>query len=182
MEATELKAAEELDQALGAVTSEVTIKGKPIQVRPLEAQQISDILRKVWALKERGAVSNEVEAVKAAAAPAETEGTEGKADLVEKVLGELKKINYVKLFMTGGDEVIDILRIGTYQRAEFVKTLNLVELITLAKKWVEVNVDFLLQNLPTILEMFGIAKEAEALFTEARGLVASTDSSTTAPE
>ena len=172
MEATELKAAGELDSALGAVTNTVTIKGKEIEVRPLVARQLSDILRKVYALKERGAVEVKV------AMPAE-EGEGEEDDLAGAVLETVKRIDYLKMFMTGGDEVLDILRVATFQRKEWVDNLDLFELVNLAKTVVEVNVDFFLRNLPLIQEMTGVFKETKAGFEGVIGGEPSSDSSTT---
>ena len=169
--APELEAAADLEQALGAVTNKVTIKGKEIEVNPLQAQQLSDILKKVWALKERGTVSDVVERSVAAVA----EGAD--PETIKETVG---RIDWVRLFMLGGDEVLEILRLGTYQRRETVGTLNVLELVNLAKKFVEVNVDFFLQNLPALKEMFGVMKEAKAVIEEEVGPEASTDSSTTA--
>lgn len=180
--AAELQAAEEIEQALGTVTNTVTIKGKEIQVRPLEAQQLSDILKKVYALKNLAAFEVEVEVVRQAAAAVEDgEDAADAVALTEAVRELVTKIDYVKLFMMGGDEVLDILRIGTYQRAEVVKTLNVVELVALAKKFVEVNVDFFLSNLPAIQEMFGVVKEAGSILREVSP-EPSGDSPTTATE
>ncbi len=173
-EAAELQAAAELDEALGTVSNSVTVKGREIQVRPLEAQQISEILRKVYALKERGTITEIVERA--------AEMAEGGAEPAAVIKEAVKRIDYFKLFMTGGDEVLDILRVGTYQRKEFVGTLNVLELVKLGKKFVEVNVDFLLRNLPEIREMFGTMKEAKAGFEGLLGGEESTASSTTGTE
>ena len=168
-QAPELEAADELEGALGTVTRKVTIKGKEIEVKPLVARQFAEILRRVYALKRLGAV----EAVVVGAAEGES------ADAAATVLETVRRLDYVKMFMTGGDEVLDILRIATYQRKEFVDNLDLVELIRLAKAVVEVLVDFLLRNLPAIQEMFGVLQEAKAGFEEISGGGASSDSSTT---
>ena len=170
-EATELQAAGELESALGTVSGEVEIKGKTITVAPLVARQLSDVLRRVYALKKLGMI--EVEVVK-------TAGDE--TDVAETVRETAKRLDYVKMFMTGGDEVLDILRIAASQRKEVVDTLNLVELLSLAKKVVEINVDFFLRNLPAIQEMFGVLKEAKAGLVEGLGDAPSPGSSTTDTE
>jgi hypothetical protein len=129
----------ELEQALGEISETVEVKagGKPVSVtvKPFRLRQFSQVLKCVQRLREGGVIDD-----KKLKSVAEAE------DAQEAV----KSFDMVKMFLEGGDEVINILQIavgkGQQLKSDAVDGLDLVDGARLASAVFAVNVDFFYQN------------------------------------
>jgi hypothetical protein len=146
-----LAAVEELEQVLGEVQQEVTVtvKGKPqtVTVTPFRLRQFANVLRCVRRLMDGGVISGkELAQVKEAESGEEAAG----------------KFDMVRMFLEGGDEVINILQIAVGQQipAHTLDGLDLVSATRLASAVFAVNLDFFYQNRETIQAALSPAIEA----------------------
>ncbi len=164
-------AAAELAQALGQVSETVTLKvgGKPkdVTVSPFRLRQFARVLKCVQRL--RGAVLVEPEALEDIA--------EG-----DDVKEAAKRLDFFKMFLDGGEEIVNILTIAVEgkMKAEHIDNLDLADGARLASAVFAVNLDFFYQNREAIQAALAPAFKAvdrvvdEGL--EALGLPPSTDS------
>lgn len=129
----------ELEQALGEVSETVEVKAGgrlvSVTVKPFRLRQFSHVLKCVQRLREGGVI--EEKALKDIAAA---------NDAKEAAKG----FDMVKMFLEGGDEIINILQIavgkGQQLTSAAVDELNLVDGARLASAVFAVNVDFFYQN------------------------------------
>jgi hypothetical protein len=115
---------EELKELLGDIRETVTVKGKTLEVTPMDISQIADAL-----------------------------------DCVERLPGIIGAGNFkqmvAKLILRGGHDFIELLRIATREELDWVRSLNPVDSIKLAKTVYQVNHDFFVQNTAEIKELLG---------------------------
>lgn len=145
--------ASDLDQALGEIseTCEVKAGGKSVSVtvKPFRLRQFSQVLKCVQRLREGGVIDD-----KKLKSVAEAE------DAQEVV----KSFDMVKMFLDGGDKVINILQIavgkGQQLTSAAVDDLDLVDGARLASAVFAVNVDFFYQNKEAIQEALAPAVKA----------------------
>jgi hypothetical protein len=131
--------ASELEQALGEISETVEVKanGKTVSVTvsPFRLRQFSQVLKCVQRLRDCGVIDE-----KKLKSVTEAE------DAQEAV----KSFDMVKMFLEGGDEVINILQIavgrGQQLKSDAVDGLDLVDGARLASAVFAVNVDFFYQN------------------------------------
>jgi hypothetical protein len=129
----------ELEQALGEISETVEVKaGKKtveVTVTPFRLRQFSQVLRCVQRLRDGGVIDEK-----------KLKSVTGAEDAQEAV----KSFDMVKMFLEGGDEVINILQIavgkGQQLTADAVDRLDLVDGARLASAVFAVNVDFFYQN------------------------------------
>jgi hypothetical protein len=129
----------ELEQALGEVSETVEVKaGKRIvsvKVTPFRLRQFAQVLKCVQRLREGGVIEDE------------TLREVAEADDAQKVV---KGFDMVKMFLEGGDEIVNILQIavgrGQQLASAAVDDLDLVDGARLASAVFAVNLDFFYQN------------------------------------
>lgn len=158
--------AAELAQALGQVSEEVAVNGRTVTVTPFRLRQFSNVLKCVQRLREAGVIEDKT--LKAAV------GAESAAEAV-------KRLDMVKMFLNGGDEIINIIKIAVDLQAHVVDNLDIPTGTRLASTIFRVNLDFFYQNRELIKEALAPAIEAvEKVMTEGVGALGpqpSTDSS-----
>ena len=165
-------AAAELAQALGQISETVTVRvdGKPrdVTVTPFRLRQFARALKCVQRLHAAGLV--------------ETETLKGIAE-AEDAREATRRLNIFKMFLDGGEEIVNILQIAVEgkMKAEYVDALDLADGARLASAVFAVNLDFFYQNRGTIQEALAPAVRAvEKVVDEgagALGLTPPTDSS-----
>jgi hypothetical protein len=128
---------DELEQALGEVSETVEVRagGKPVfvTVTPFRLRQFSHVLKCVQRLRDCGVIDQQ----------ALQKVTEAK-DAEEAV----KNFDMVKMFLDGGDEIINIIQVATGKQlqAHDVDNLSLVDGARLASAVFAVNLDFFYRN------------------------------------
>jgi hypothetical protein len=129
----------ELEQALGEVSETVEVKagGKIVSVKvtPFRLRQFAQVLKCVQRLREGGVI--EEQALRSVA----------EADDAQEAA---KNFDMVKMFLEGGDEIVNILQIAVGKGGQLtsaaVDSLDLVDGARLASAVFAVNVDFFYQN------------------------------------
>jgi hypothetical protein len=128
---------DELAQVLGDVSETVDVKagGKVVSVTvtPFRLRQFSHVLKCVQRLRDAGVIDRKtLEQVRAAKDAEEAAGG----------------FDMVKMFLEGGDEVINIIQVaaGSQLQAHDVDRLSLVDGARLASAVFAVNLDFFYQN------------------------------------
>jgi hypothetical protein len=176
--ATTPNTADELAQALREISETVVINvsGKPkeLTLTPFRLRQFAQVLRCVQRLRDGGVVK--AEDLKAVAREVtEAEDAEGARE-------SLRRFDILKMFLLGGDEIINILSVavGGQLQAQALDKLDLVDASRLAAAVFAVNLDFFYQNRETLQEALAPAvKAVEKMADEgvgALGLAPSTDS------
>ncbi len=104
-------------------------------------------------------------------------------DSVERLAGTiggggLKSIT-AKLVLRGGHDFIELLRIATGEELDWVRALNPVDALRLAKVVYQVNYDFFVQNTAEVKELLGPLWDLAANWIEQLGQEPSKDSSAT---
>src|SRR5919205_694568 len=102
--------AEELEQALGQVSEEVIVNGRPVTVTPFRLRQLSRVLKCVQRLREVGVVEDK--ALKDAA----------EAQTAEEAV---KGFDWTKMFLNGGDEIINIVNVSVSLPAQVIDNLDI---------------------------------------------------------
>ncbi len=163
----------ELEQALGEVSETVEVKAGgrlvSVTVKPFRLRQFSQVLKCVQRLRDCGVIEE-----KALRGVAEAEDAEEAA----------RGFDMVKMFLDGGDEIINILQIavgkGQQLTSSAVDDLDLVGGARLASAVFAVNLDFFYRNREAIQGALAPAvKAVESLVeggVEALGQPPSTDS------
>jgi hypothetical protein len=165
-------AADELEQALGEVSESVTVtargKSYKVTVTPFRLRQFSNVLKCVQRLRDAGVIK-----------PQMIEQVRGASNAQEAAEG----FDMLKMFLDGGDEIINILSIATSGQlaAHILDDLDLVSGAGLASAVFSVNLDFFYRNreqiqaalAPAVKTLESVAQNGM----EALGRPPSTDSS-----
>lgn len=165
-------AAAELAQALGQVGETVTVKvgGKPreVTVSPFRLRQFARVLKCVQRMRDAGLVRDE------------TLQDLAQAENAREATG---KLDILKMFLDGGDEIINILQIAVERqmKAAHVDDLDLADGVRLASAVFGVNLDFFYRNREAIQAALAPALKAVEKVVdegvESLGLLPQTDSS-----
>lgn len=149
--ATAATPTEELAQALGQVSETVTVRpnGKPVDVTvtPFRLRQFAQVLKCVQRLRESGVIDE-----KKLKSVAEAEDAREAA----------KNFDMVKMFLEGGDEIVNILQVavGNQLQAHLLNNLDLLDGARLASAVFSVNLDFFYRNREAIQAALAPAVEA----------------------
>lgn len=164
-------AAEELEQALGQISETVQVKpnGKPVDVTitPFRLRQFSHVLKCVQRLKAAGVIESK---------------TLTKLRDAASVEEATRDFDMVKMFLDGGDEIINIMQVavGNQLQAQALDRLDLVDAARLLSVVFSVNLDFFYRNREAIQAALAPAFKAVEGITEggleALGQPPSTDS------
>ena len=120
-----------MQEALGTEPGEtLQLKGREINIRPLTLDQVADILVAVERLQAKGLVTIALE--------------DGKVST---------RFDEKTLFLKGGQDALDIVRIAAHLDAAFVKSLNPLEGLRLFMGVYRVQKDFFTRNRAEILEL-----------------------------
>lgn len=135
--ATTLTAADELERAVGQISETVTVKakGKPteVTVTPFRLRQFAHVMRCFQRMRDAGVIeANSLSALKDASSAEEAS----------------KGFDVLKMFLEGGDEIINILQtaVGNQLPAQVLNELDLLDGARLASAVFAVNVDFFYLN------------------------------------
>ena len=137
--------AAELAQALGQVSEEVAVSGRAVKVTPFRLRQFSNVLKCVQRLREAGVIEDAALKVAASAESADE---------------AVKRLDVTKMFLSGGDEIINIARIATNLPAQVVDNLDIPTGVRLIATIFKVNLDFFYQNREVIVGALMPAVEA----------------------
>jgi hypothetical protein len=145
VDAGDTGAAQELAEALGQISETVTVAGKSIVIAPFKLRQFADVLKCVQRLRDAGAVETK------------TLTTLAKSATVEEAKN---KFDVLKMFLAGGDEVINILQIASGLPWQILNALEIPDAVRLASAVLSVNLDFFFQNRELIQKALAPAVQA----------------------
>lgn len=134
-----------LAKALGQVSEEVAVNGRSVTVAPFRLRQLSNVLKCVQRLRDAGVIED-----KTLKEAARAEGTDE----------AVKRLDVLKMFLNGGDEIINILRIATDLQAHVIDNLDIPTGVRLIAATFKVNLDFFYRNREEILGALMPAIEA----------------------